>query len=577
MKKLVTILLALAMILTLSISVFATDNEKTLITINPTGTNEQRTYKAYKLLNLSIGHKEEGHDYQCPGPGNHVDECYNYNYTINPTYIAILQKEVYNHTDASFWTALGITRPQEKDINEKHILEYLSKLIGDTGSNYSTLRKTADRIYRDILDAKLEPDATIAPNAEGVIQASVDKGYWMIVDAENLANENDANSVVMITTNAHSEIKITPKTSLPEVEKKVKDIDDSESADITDKAWQDSADHDINDSILFKLTATLPNNMDSYKEYKLVFHDIMDAGFTLKPETIKIYVYNNKNTADIDNDMNNSITGVTPIFAVPEGHQAGENYYFTSDHYVIDVAPEDGESDCTFELTINDAKKLKVGDNVYAVGGNAIVITYEATLNKNAVLGKAGNKNEVYLEFSNDPYSTSTGKTAKDQVVVFTYGLTINKVDGHNHALKGAGFTLEKYSAAAGDYVPVGEEIKGEDLTTFVWEGLDDGDYRLKETTVPSGYNGMDPIAFTINAVHTTNTATPELVSVVSEIMGNGDDNGMITKEIVNNTGTILPSTGAEGTFLLITVGAVLVIMSAVFMITRKKMSVYED
>jgi LPXTG-motif cell wall-anchored protein len=45
----------------------------------------------------------------------------------------------------------------------------------------------------------------------------------------------------------------------------------------------------------------------------------------------------------------------------------------------------------------------------------------------------------------------------------------------------------------------------------------------------------------------------------------------------VNNTGTVLPETGAEGTFFLITGGTMLVILAAVFMITRKKMSIYED
>jgi LPXTG-motif cell wall-anchored protein len=39
----------------------------------------------------------------------------------------------------------------------------------------------------------------------------------------------------------------------------------------------------------------------------------------------------------------------------------------------------------------------------------------------------------------------------------------------------------------------------------------------------------------------------------------------------------VLPSTGAEGTFFLIAVSALLVMVAAVFMITRKKMSIYED
>ena len=51
----------------------------------------------------------------------------------------------------------------------------------------------------------------------------------------------------------------------------------------------------------------------------------------------------------------------------------------------------------------------------------------------------------------------------------------------------------------------------------------------------------------------------------------------MLFRSIVNNTGTILPETGAMGTMWLILGGSIFVILAAVFMITRKKMSVYED
>jgi LPXTG-motif cell wall-anchored protein len=52
---------------------------------------------------------------------------------------------------------------------------------------------------------------------------------------------------------------------------------------------------------------------------------------------------------------------------------------------------------------------------------------------------------------------------------------------------------------------------------------------------------------------------------------------GAITKDVINNTGTVLPETGAKGTVMLISFSSLFVVMAAVFMITRKKMSVYED
>ena len=115
-------------------------------------------------------------------------------------------------------------------------------------------------------------------------------------------------------------------------------------------------------------------------------------------------------------------------------------------------------------------------------------------------------------------------------------------------------------------------------MTTFEWAGLDDGDYKLEETTVPEGYNKMSDILFSITAIHSETAGEPTLVSLDGGEMGTGIvDTGVIEKDIINKTGTILPETGAMGTLLLIGGGTMLVILAAVFMITRKKMSVYED
>ena len=569
MKKLVSIFLALAMILAMNITAFAADDrnpsELTTITIeNPlVGDTNTRTYEAYRLLDLKVSHKEAGHDYTCPkdrdANAECVDDCFNYNYTIpaGSPFLAILQEEVWEHTDNSFWTALQTTRPEKSQITVEQILKYLSGLIGDTGVNYSTLRKTADRIYREIQETTIPAGYKI--NMVTGSNTQIAKGYWMIVETTPNLTGYDAKSVVMLNTNAMDVITVTPKTALPEVEKKVKDTDDSDNINMDDHQWQDSADHDIRDEIPFKLTATLPDNMGSFDAYKLVFHDTMEAGLELVPDSIKVYLYANKVVADADSNMDNSIHNADPVYNIANGNNA---------NYILNENP--AENHCSFEFTIVDAKAI-----AGAVGGNAIVITYNARLTENAALGKAGNANSVYLEFSNDPYSDATGKTAEDTVKVFTYGLTINKVDAHGHNLEGAGFTLYKYSVKDNGYVKVKDELTGG--TSFVWNGLDDGDYKLVESTVPDGYNAMEPITFTIQAVHEVDSVDPQLTAINSVVMGNGGDNGMIIKEVVNHTGTVLPETGAEGTFFLIIGGTLLVILAAVFMITRKKMSVYED
>ena len=51
-----------------------------------------------------------------------------------------------------------------------------------------------------------------------------------------------------------------------------------------------------------------------------------------------------------------------------------------------------------------------------------------------------------------------------------------------------------------------------------------------------------------------------------------------VTSTIVENSkGVELPSTGGEGTMLLITIGTLMAIGFAVFLITHKKMSIYTD
>jgi LPXTG-motif cell wall-anchored protein len=46
---------------------------------------------------------------------------------------------------------------------------------------------------------------------------------------------------------------------------------------------------------------------------------------------------------------------------------------------------------------------------------------------------------------------------------------------------------------------------------------------------------------------------------------------------VVNNQGHELPSTGAEGTMMLITLGTLITIGFAVLLITQKKMTTYHD
>lgn len=507
MKKLVSILLAMALILSLSTTAFAT-----AVTIADDDA-VTRTYDGYKLLNLTISPKTGTHPDGCDGT-NHVDGCYNYAYTVNEKYEDILN---------NLATEAGKT----------DIIEYLAGQSSDSKNDkneitsFGSLHEVAEAIYAAIQDQNIAPDANDMTDT-----ANIDQGYWLFADVTNLSDKNAANSLVIVDTKGQDSLTITPKTGLPTLEKKVKDTNDS-TGKTTD--WQDSADHDIKDTVDFQLTATMPENIASYDTYQIIFHDTLSDGLTLLPNTIKVMVG--------DVDVTSSFTKGTSNLT----------------------------DDCSFEVSCNNVKGIT---GVTVTKDTVFVVTYSATLDTDAVIGAAGNPNTAYLEFSNNPYDDGTGKTKEDKVIVFTYQLTINKTDADKKPLAGAGFTLYKKNSS-GDFVAVGDELGGKDsaLTTFKWNGLDDGDYKLEESTVPAGYNKMKDKLFTITADHEADTK-----SLSAGDFATGDfDTGIIEQSIENNTGTVLPETGAKGTVMLITISTMFVMVATVFMVTRKKMSIYED
>ena len=238
----------------------------------------------------------------------------------------------------------------------------------------------------------------------------------------------------------------------PLFEKKVEDINDSNTSDYTN--WQDSADHDLNDAVPFKLTATIADNFADYTVYKFVFHDDQSAGLTFNPNSVKVTV------GGVEMD-----SGYT-------------------------VKTSDLTDGCTFEIEIPNL----VGVSGASAGAD-VVVTYTATLNDDAVMGEAGNPNQARLEYSNNPHGTSTGKTNWDKVIVFTYNVTANKVDNEHNTLKGAAFALYKKDAS-GNYNPVGLSnatgnegigytIVDAEATSFTWNRIDDGEYIIKKIITP--------------------------------------------------------------------------------------------
>lgn len=261
------------------------------------------------------------------------------------------------------------------------------------------------------------------------------------------------------------------KPDQPTFEKKIQDINDSTEDKYS--GWQDSADHDIGDSVPFKLTAVLAKDVTKYWQYHVTFHDTMDPGLTF--EKIESVTVNGEALK-------------------PEG------YTFTK------------ISDQKFDLTVtfNDGKSQITREDL---NGGKVEVIYYATLNENAVLGNKGNVNKAYLEYSCSPEleddgqggkkpSDKTDKTKEDFVICFTYEVDVNKVDPDGAALKGAEFTLEKkLKNGTTKQIACVTDTSG---AKFTFTGLDDGVYVLTETKVPEGFFGIEPVTFEVKAGHET-------------------------------------------------------------------------
>lgn len=476
-KKLVSLLLA-AMLL-LSICVVAS-----AATITIQGGNDNSEYSAYKLLNATVDPEDDK----------------KIAYTVNDKYADVIAEVISPETD---------------------VVAYLNAEGRDIDA-------FAESIYQEIQEKTIEPDATITGN--GTTSEDVGNGYFLIAETQK-GDSADTFSLFMTNTAKGDNIVVTTKEDAPELEKKVKEKNDTTGEE---SVWQDGADYDLNDDVPFQLTGTVSSKIDDYDTYYYQFVDELSDGLT----------YNYDATVTING------VDVTRYFVIEETNG---------------------------QLTIT-CDNLKAIDGVAVDQNTEVIVEYTAKLNENAVIGKDGNPNTAKLVYNNNPYYEGTGadgelttsETPEDKVIVYTYKLVIDKVDGSNEALEGAGFTLYKKDVD-GVYVKVGEEVTG--VTTFEFARLDAGEYKIVETTVPDGYNKAADVEFTIEASYDTEADDPQFgqLEVSKDTFEVISSNGEIKTTIQNLTGAELPTTGGIGTTIFYVAGGLLVLVAVVLLVTKRR------
>lgn len=246
------------------------------------------------------------------------------------------------------------------------------------------------------------------------------------------------------------------------------------------------------------------------------------------------------------------------------------------------------------QYTVNwdsKAKELTVEiDDVKQYGATErtkVVVEYTATLDADAVIGSTGNPNEAHLEYSNNPNnagSGETGNTPNDKNIVFTYKVVANKVDEQKNPLAGAAFELQKKDKD-GNYKTVSicnatkksdgtYELTDNARTSFEWNGIDDGVYKIIEVITPAGYNSINPIEFTVTADHEILSDNPQLKDLLGGDAFSGKvSTGTLTTAIENKSGSSLPETGGIGTTIFYVVGVILMLGAGVLLVTKKRMS----
>ena len=215
----------------------------------------------------------------------------------------------------------------------------------------------------------------------------------------------------------------------------------------------------------------------------------------------------------------------------------------------------------SFSITLNQAW-LNTVDTA-----TTVTITYDAILQSTAEIGETGNPNDVKLTWGDNPDDNYD----EDEAKVYSAQLNILKTDNDNKALAGATFVLKNkagkyYKMDNGEVTWVDSAEAADSKTTNAegkfdtpFSGLGNGTYTFQETVTPDGFNKIpdnDP-SLTVNIADDDYTNTNLKKDEATTI--------------INNKGSVLPSTGGIGTTIFYIAGAVLVLGAAAIIIARRK------
>ena len=416
--------------------------------------------------------------------------------------------------------------------------------------------------------------ATANTSGDVATMSVTEGGYYLIKDKDGtLANGEGAYTEFMLKI--VNNVDVTAKADAPSLDKVI-NVGSGVNANTAS----------IGDSVPFKITSTVPD-MTGYQNYFFVVNDTLSKGLTYN-EDLAISIDGYSGTVSKDVQVTTDATGTKLSIAL-------------TDFY-------------------NQYKNL---------AGKTIELTYSATLNQDAVVGSAGNPNTASLTFSNNPNKDTTGdrpspedpvgKTPDKTTKTYTTEIKLVKVDGKDDTqfLKGAKFQIvgtglnivvinnEIYrKSATGTYymlkdgsftttepspenkgsedtfekvTVVTKDTSNTDINSIVYtdnngeayfKGLKPGTYTITELEAPEGYNKL---TYAVEVVITGTIETDGSCTFATSSLNATVDGNSIKVQIGNNKGIHVPETGGMGTTILYLTGALMILLSVVLFITRKR------
>ncbi len=599
MKKFLSILLVLTMVLSLGITAFAAE-ETGSITISNATVNQ--TYTVYKIFDASIKLTADEQDaeavsYTIETDNQFFTKLFGADGTAVNTYFA------YNaNTDS-------VTK--KDGVNDSELIKYLTELVAEGGYTPAT--------------------APVVAQSETVEFEDLPYGYYLITSS--------LGTTVTINSNT-PEVTVIDKNQKP-----VPDFDKQVQTGVDDAGnpiWSDSNTAGIGDEFAYRISFIATNYEGDKKIKYYQVHD--EKGDALWAEFDSF-------TVKVGNDV------LERGYYLSQGGENTGNWEFLGDWSDIPEAERDrGDAQWylvhlgydQFRITIPWLENHTLTDNKDALGNvtsytlgfaeNAaskydspvrVEITYDVVVEANAAIGDTTHGNRFNKAYASWTSEHETGSSTPDEVTTYVYGIGLLKDDGSTGVnLAGAKFRI--YSDAdctvpvyviptdvEGVYIvdsygkPI-ESVTGTGQTTsratfaayldaylngavqdnYVMSqtngklailGLAAGTYYLKEVEAPAGYNALSlPVAIEAGegirpfAIYADENG--KVADIQAEDATYKEYRLDLTYTVVHNSkGVELPSTGGEGTMLLITIGTLLVIGFAVFLITHKKMSIYTD